>query len=210
MVDSLGLPLWLNVPGQCIHLFAGLAIAAIRGWRKAGVTSSYKLATALRLSPVQLVHLFWAVPIAVVGVWSYRALQPLSWRIIDATGTPDWLGRFITDTHLLDLELPGHMSPVLLYCAIYVANVVGEELWWRVYVLPRQERAVKGHAWIVHGLMCYAFHLMFFWDMIPLLAMTLILTYVSQRTRSTWPALIAHFVLNGQLFLLIVQLSLSV
>jgi membrane protease YdiL (CAAX protease family) len=208
-LDGLGVPLWVNVPAQFMALIGGMGTAAVLGWRRAGVRTGRGLAKALRLSPMKSTHWLWAVPVVLIGAGAYNALEPVSWSVIGDTRLPDWLPRFITRTHLLDLELPGHPGPVFLYLAIYLVNVVGEELWWRGYVLPRQELAHGRRAWAVHALMWDAFHVFFFWDMLPLLPMALLLSFVSQRTQSTWPALIAHFALNGQVFLRLVPAAMG-
>lgn len=42
--------------------------------------------------------------------------------------------------------------PVYYASLMLVFNIGGEELWWRGYVLPRQELAFGKLAWVVHGI----------------------------------------------------------
>jgi membrane protease YdiL (CAAX protease family) len=96
---------------------------------------------------------------------------------------------------------------ILLYYAfvILVFNIGGEELWWRGYVLPRQELAFGRAAWVIHGILWSLFHLFMqptLWDTVRMAITGVALAFVAQRTRSTWPGIVGHsfgnlaFVLN--------------
>ncbi|HEX9892448.1 MAG TPA: CPBP family glutamic-type intramembrane protease, partial [Gemmatimonadales bacterium] len=41
---------------------------------------------------------------------------------------------------------------------LFVFNILGEELWWRGFILPRQELAFGPRAWIIHGVLWTLFH----------------------------------------------------
>jgi membrane protease YdiL (CAAX protease family) len=84
-------------------------------------------------------------------------------------------------------------------------NVGGEELWWRGYVLPRQELTLGANAWFVHGLLWTAFHVVFYWQLLMILPITLAIAFVSQRTKSTWPAIVGHALLNWGTFPFLVR-----
>jgi len=78
-------------------------------------------------------------------------------------------------------------------------NIGGEELWWRGFILPRQELAFGGYAWLVNGVLWDLFH--FFYhtsvgSVVAYLPLTVPLAYVAQRTRNTWPGIIAHYIGN--------------
>jgi membrane protease YdiL (CAAX protease family) len=72
-------------------------------------------------------------------------------------------------------------------------NVFGEELWWRGYILSRQELAFGKWTWVVHGIFWNVFHSFFYWELIALLPGCLALSYVAYKSKSTWPGIIAHF-----------------
>lgn len=91
----------------------------------------------------------------------------------------------------------GRWDIALLYLAVFFFNVVGEELWWRGYILPRQELAFGRNTWWIHGVMWAFFHVFKWWDILPLLPMCLITAYCAQRTRTTWGGLIGHVLSNG-------------
>lgn len=88
---------------------------------------------------------------------------------------------------------------VVMIVTLIIFNIGGEELWWRGIILPRQELAFGKWAWLVNGILWDLFH--FFYhsnaaSIIGYLPATLPLAYVAQRTRSTWPGIIAHTIGN--------------
>ncbi len=94
-------------------------------------------------------------------------------------------------------QILGNWGVVVLYFIMLSFNIVGEELWWRGYLLPRQEKRYGRFTWVWHGLLWTAFHAFKWWDLIGLLPVCLAITYVSQRTKNNWPAFIAHYLFNG-------------
>ena len=96
----------------------------------------------------------------------------------------------------------------LMTVTIVVLNIGGEELWWRGIILPRQELAFGKWAWLVNGILWDLFH--FFYhsnagSIIAYLPSTLPLAYVAQRTRSTWPGIIAHLIANRGALIVLYQ-----
>jgi membrane protease YdiL (CAAX protease family) len=70
---------------------------------------------------------------------------------------------------------------------MFVYNIGGEELWWRGYVLPRQELGFGRATWVVHGILWSAFHLFMqptLWDTLRMSITGLALSFVAQRTKS--------------------------
>jgi membrane protease YdiL (CAAX protease family) len=99
---------------------------------------------------------------------------------------------------------------VLIYYAvvILVCDIGGEELWWRGYVLPRQELAFGRITWVVHGISWSLFHLFMqpsLWDTIRMAITGVILSFVAQRTKSTWPGIVGHSFGNLAFFLSLVR-----
>ena len=83
------------------------------------------------------------------------------------------------------------------YAVGWFFNIAGEELWFRGYVLPRQEAAMGRHAWIANGLMFTLNHIWQPWNLLVLLPGALVASLVAQRRRSTWILMIAHGVANA-------------
>lgn len=106
---------------------------------------------------------------------------------------------------LLNESLQGRWEIIPPFILLLLVNVIGEELWWRGVILPRQELVHGNHTWIVHGLLWTAFHAFKWWDLIGLLPVCLIIAAVSQKAKNNWPALIAHFLFNGMALALVVK-----
>ncbi len=76
-------------------------------------------------------------------------------------------------------------------------NIIGEELWWRGYIQPRQELVFGKRTWLIHGTLWACFH-MFKWWAVPFMLITCqVIPFVAQRTRNTWPGMLNHLVVNG-------------
>ena len=68
----------------------------------------------------------------------------------------------------------------------YFFNIMGEELWWRGYIFPRQELAHGQRTWLVHGLLWTAFHLFSPYNALMVLPGALWVSWIVQRRRNTW------------------------
>jgi membrane protease YdiL (CAAX protease family) len=88
---------------------------------------------------------------------------------------------------------PGRYWILGAWLPFFVLNIIGEEFVWRGVILPRQEVAFGGRAWLVNGILWLLFHAAFPWQvLLTLLPITLILPYVVQRRRSTWSGIVIH------------------
>jgi membrane protease YdiL (CAAX protease family) len=94
-----------------------------------------------------------------------------------------------------DANVPLTNIPYILI--VLVANVVSEEIWWRGYILPRQELQHGKFAWVVNGVLWSFFHLFKWWAIPFMLVKHWIIPLVAQRTNNTTPAILIHFVSNG-------------
>jgi membrane protease YdiL (CAAX protease family) len=87
-------------------------------------------------------------------------------------------------------------------------NIVGEELWWRGLILPRQELSFGRYTWLVHGLLWAAFHAFKWWDVIGLIPVCLLIAGAGQRLKTNWTGLIGHALFNvGGLILVIAAIA---
>jgi hypothetical protein len=88
---------------------------------------------------------------------------------------------------------PGRYWIVGAWLPFFALNILGEEFVWRAFMLPRQEVALGGKAWLVNGLLWLLFHAAFPWQvLVTLVPITLILPYVVQRRRCTWAGIVIH------------------
>lgn len=109
--------------------------------------------------------------------------------------TPNTLANLVPGL-FMGMSLKGAWWVVVAYLIGWIFNILGEELWYRGFMLPRQESAHTRLGWLANGLSFWFLHVVWKWNLIALLPGALILSYVSQRQRTTWIGLIAHGVLN--------------
>lgn len=109
----------------------------------------------------------------------------------------------------LGMPLAGNWWILFFVSSALVIATFGEELWWRGYVLPRQELVLGKRTWIVHGLLWWAFHIFLPWNLIVILPGCLALSFVAQTLKNTWPGLIAHGLSNGILMLIVTILGIA-
>lgn len=84
--------------------------------------------------------------------------------------------------------------------SLFVFNILGEELWWRGIILPRQEVALGKWAWVVNGFLWDAFHIFYHTSAASFVAYipsTVPLAYIAWKTRSTWPGILSHLATNS-------------
>jgi CAAX prenyl protease-like protein len=115
--------------------------------------------------------------------------EPLLRRIpihSEPAALQDFLSQFRA-TSFMGIPLKGHWWIAVYYLAVLlVGNIAGEELWWRGYLLPRQELVHGGSTWVVHGILLAAFHLFFqttAWDFVRMLPTCCALAFVAQHKK---------------------------
>jgi membrane protease YdiL (CAAX protease family) len=58
-----------------------------------------------------------------------------------------------------------------LMAFVLFMNIISEELWWRGYILPRQEKQYGRYTWAIHGVLWAFFHA-FKWWAVPFMLIT--------------------------------------
>ena len=106
---------------------------------------------------------------------------------------------------LFGMPLKGQWWLILVYAIGWLLNVIGEELWYRGWMLPRQELAFGKHAWLINALMFTFQHTFQPWNYLAMLPGSLFVVYAAQRRCNTSLSLIWHSVLNVSLLLFIIQ-----
>lgn len=130
---------------------------------------------------------------AIMSVWRLLSLH-LGVRVMD------------TSAPFLHFEpLRGSQRLLLLvWLPFFFFNIVGEELLWRGYILPRQELAYGRFTWLINAALWFLFHVCFGFDLLILLApILLVLPYVVQRRKKTMIGIVIHALINGPSFILI-------
>jgi membrane protease YdiL (CAAX protease family) len=144
-----------------------------------------------------------------LAAYAPRLLSPLSSIVFYTMPAEvmDFMGQ-IQPTSFFGIELSGNWwLPIFYLFVVMFLNIFGEELWWRGFILPRQELAHGRWTWIIHGLLWTGFHIFWTPDLASLLSRAptyLALAFVCQRLANTWPGIIAHFVGNSPILLVII------
>lgn len=103
-----------------------------------------------------------------------------------------------------DVSPSGPMMNLPLMAFVLSMNSMSEELWWRGYILPRQERQHGRYTWAIHGVLWAFFHAFKWWAVPFMLFTTWIIPLITQRTGNTTPGIIIHLAINGLGILLMV------
>ncbi len=155
-----------------------------------------------RLSPRDWV---WALALVIFSFVSYLSLRSIVSTLL-SNGLfvlPASVPRIIDPRSGVSIEelaggaLKGNWLLVTISFVVLFFNIFGEELWWRGYLLPRQEVTQGRGAWIVHGLLWTFFHAFKYWELIAILPVSLALSFVVQYRKSTWIGIIAHLAVNS-------------
>lgn len=187
-----------------IMLFAALVAYRIEG----NAANWQEFAERMRLRPMHRFDWLWTLSGFLVGFLGSGALMftaPTIARLAPfapPASLPPLLNPLVAKElvpkEFLGAPLAGNWTVVALYLALLFFNIVGEELWWRGYILPRQELTHGRWTWVIHGVLWTLFHVPIYpWNVLVLLPTCLSLSFVAQRTRNTWPGMITHFVTNG-------------
>jgi membrane protease YdiL (CAAX protease family) len=92
----------------------------------------------------------------------------------------------------------------LAWLPYFFFNIVGEELMWRGYLLPRQSAALGRYAWVLNGMLWAIFHVGIGWRIaLVLLPIEFVVPYVVQKRQNTWLGIIIHGLYNGSAFVMV-------
>jgi len=160
------------------------------------------LAKRFRLTRLSAKGWAWAIAAAVgnIGLYLlvYAAGNPILQWLADLIPDPEVLNRILGDgTSFVGFPLSGNVWLLGVYFTYYFFNVVGEELWWRGYIFPRQELVHGSRTWLVHGLLWADFHLFTLYNALMVLPGALWMSWIVQKQKNTWIFLIAHASING-------------
>ena len=108
-------------------------------------------------------------------------------------------------TRLFGVPLEGNWWLVGFWLLWLLVNIGGEEILWRGYALPLQEKVLGRYAWIVNGLLWNLFvHAFMPWGYITLLPVSLVLPHLVQRFGNSWIGVIIHGL--GNLLVLVMMI----
>lgn len=155
-----------------------------------------------RLQPMTRQDWGWTVgAITLIFLSTLLLLQPGQW-MTDTMGLP----KLQTSPSFLKMKplTPGQYWILLAWLPFFFFNIVGEELWWRGYIQPRQELYSHQFTWLIQGTLWMMFHFSFGWSLMVLLIPILFgLPWVVQVRQNTWLGIWIHGAVNGLGFLAI-------
>jgi len=159
-----------------------------------------------RIKRIQRGDIGWAVVTLVVMLGTYLALGFTAHWLTDFPAfaphpafPPELKPGAVQDIIpgiFMGMQLQGLWWVLIAYLIGWFLNIAGEEMWFRGFMLPRQELTHGKVAWRVNGLCFNFFHIMWKWNLIALLPGSLFLSYVIQRRQNTSVAMLVHGVLN--------------
>ena len=158
--------------------------------------------TRFRLTKLNKKDWLWTL-LTLLTIFVLMGFIMFTWRLLSCQ-----FGVVPLDTSAPFLEfdpLKGNEVLLLLFwLPFFFFNIVGEELMWRGYILPRQELTFGKFAWLINGLLWTVFHLFFGFHLLILLLPSLfIIPYVVHRRQKTLIGIIVHALLNGPSFILV-------
>ena len=149
------------------------------------------------------------------GGWIWLVVVPLiiAFGIEEMIGLPAVSGRDMgefLDSGAAETLFGGAWGWFALIGAMVVLNtVVGEELLFRGYLLPRMNGAFGDRDWIANGVLFAVYHLHMPWAIPAVLLDTFILSYPSRRFRSAVIGIVVHSAQSVVLFGIVLSLVLK-
>jgi membrane protease YdiL (CAAX protease family) len=198
-------PFEASIVAFTVPLALLFALAFVFHQRDGYPLSWNSIRTRFRLLPMTGKDWGWAiggllVTFLSIGMVSFTA--PLLIAAFPAIAPPDFFPPWQTPgapmstasfSDFIGAPLKGNWGVVILLFVQLFFNIFGEELWWRGYILPRQEKAHGRLAWLINGLLWLLWHAAFYpWQIFALLPICLALPYIAQRQQNTWVAVIIH------------------
>ena len=182
-------------------------IAALAAYRMEGNPWTGKsFAERYRLKKISGKDVIWTLAVLIfMGVTYFGLGFTTEWlaRVTIFAPHPSFAPEFGPDgasAHVpgafMGMVLKGKWWIALVFFLGWFFNIAGEELWFRGYILPRQERAFGKNAWIANGIMFWLNHIWQPWNLLIILPGVLFGVYVVQRRQNTWILLISHGLLN--------------
>ena len=209
LLEGMGISQYLTLLITYITPLALLMGAAIVFYRRDGyVWTRQAFAERFRLRRMGWKAWLLTACVFILGYLGTGALQPISGVLatIPLFAPPAFLPVYLTPayapslslSHFMGVSLYGNWAFLLSYVFLLFMNIVGEELWWRGYILPRQELVHGKWTWLLHGVLWTLFHVPIYpWNIITLLPTCLSISFVAQRLKNTWPGMVMHFIGNG-------------
>jgi membrane protease YdiL (CAAX protease family) len=180
----------------------GLFIAAILAARHRTNAKSFRqILAALNIRSLNKIDILWVLG----GLLGVVVLTGIVVTVFDRIFSINLLSQ---DSYASFFKMeklkPSEYWLFLAWLPYFFFNIVGEELLWRGYLLPRQVNILGHYAWILNGFLWAIFHVGIGWRIaILLLPIEFIVPYVVQKRKNTWLGILIHGLYNGSGFILV-------
>jgi len=201
-LDASGVSLLVNFFVLMIPLVL-IFFGALIGYRREGYLWNWSdFSERFRLTRLSGKGWLWAIAAALGNIGLYMSVYAVGMPILEWLANlipdPEVFNRILGDgTSFAGYPLSGNFWLLGVYFTYYFFNVVGEELWWRGYIFPRQELVHGSRTWIVHGLLWAGFHLFTPYNALMVLPGALWMSWIVQKQKNNWIFFIAHAAMNG-------------
>jgi membrane protease YdiL (CAAX protease family) len=187
-------------------------IAALVAYRLEGNKPDLNsLSERFRLKKISGRDWFWTAVVLLVVIATYFGLGFTSKWLASCkvlAPHPDWppeLGpKGVSNLEqgvLFGMNLKDKWWILIVYFMGWIFNIIGEEFWYRGWMLPRQEVAFGKLAWLMNGAIFTFQHWMQPWNFLAILPGALFMSYVIQLRKNTWIGIIQHGLINLGLFI---------
>lgn len=187
----------------------GMLVASLIAYRWEGNPLRWSaLKIRFRLYQMDGKSWLWVIGILVLSLMGFGLFSQIESGLINIgimplpASLPAFLDPRNSVSSLLALDeafggLKGNWIGLAAFGVLLFFNIIGEEFWWRGYILPRQELVFRKWTWVVHGVLWACFHFFKWWDIIALLPMTLALAFMVCRLKNTTTGIVVHSIFNG-------------
>jgi membrane protease YdiL (CAAX protease family) len=164
--------------------------------RREGAISLHDFAEHLRMKRLRAADAKWVIG-GLIGIAAASGVLLGIARVLDP--------KFLPTPPFMEVPSGNLFWIFLGWIPLFICNILGEELLWRGYVLPRQELVFGKSAWLVNALLWLLFH----WSiklpsMVMIVPTTLIVPWIVQRRQNTWVGILIHGIFNALGFILTV------
>ena len=213
--ESLGISKYNSFFTGHILFMSFLIVVAILALKHEGIDTIEKLKIRTRFINFKLRYVALAVIVFTIMSFFYGFFDAITQNLlkdgvisipsfVPILGNPTITLDTSMLTYVVGSPLKGNWGIIIIFLVSLVLNIVGEELWWRGYILPRQEVQFGKYTWILHGFLWTFFHAFKYWDLLGLLPVCLIISYMAQKQKNNWTVFIAHLIFNGLMIFILI------
>jgi membrane protease YdiL (CAAX protease family) len=179
----------------------GLFLAAVLAARRTNAKSLRQILIFLNVRSMNKIDLLWALG----GLLGVVVLTSIVITVFNQIFSINLLSQESYASFLrMEKVKPDEYWIFLAWMPYFFFNIVGEELLWRGYLLPRQIDSLGHYAWILNGFLWAIFHVGIGWRIaIILLPIEFIVPFVVQKRKNTWLGIIIHGFYNGCGFIMV-------